>query len=304
MRIGYACLTVDVPGTAMRSCMMKNASEDKLYELIEANLQALEHILDYNRIHGIKLFRISSDLIPFGSSPVNTLLWWDIFDRQFVHLGEKIKAYDIRVSMHPGQYTVLNSPEEEVVGRAIKDLLYHTKVLDCLRTGSESKIVLHIGGVYKDKLFAMERFCINYAKLDVSIKQRLVIENDDKSYNIADVLTIGTKLGVPVIFDNLHHEANPPEQSKSEIFWINECQKTWLKKDGIQKIHYSQQETGKKAGSHSNSIREEEFMDFYSRLQREDLDIMLEVKDKNQSAEKCIYSISLYNNHLKDFKFQ
>lgn len=304
MRIGYACLTVDVPGTAMKSCMMKNASEDRLYEIIEANLKALGNILDYNRLHGIKLFRISSDLIPFGSSPVNTLPWWEIFDRQLLALGEKIKAYDIRVSMHPGQYTVLNSPEEEVVGRAIKDLFYHTKVLDCLRSGTESKIVLHIGGVYGDKQSAMERFCSHYSKLDPSIKQRLIIENDDRSYNTEDVLAIGTKLGIPVVFDNLHHEANPPEQSQSEIFWINECKKTWLKKDGDQKIHYSQQEPGKKAGSHSNSIRVEEFMGFYSRLQREDLDIMLEVKDKNRSAEKCINSIALYNNPLKDCKFQ
>jgi UV DNA damage endonuclease len=72
------------------------------------------------------------------------------------------------------------------------------------------------------------------------------------------------------------------------VFWINECRKTWLAKDGTQKVHYSQQAQGKKAGSHSESIKVEEFLDFYKSLGRDDLDIMLEVKDKNLSAVRCI----------------
>ena len=76
MSIGYACLTVGVPNTEMKRCIAKNANEARLYELIKANLSALDHILDYNIAHDIKLFRISSDLIPFGSSPINTLAWW------------------------------------------------------------------------------------------------------------------------------------------------------------------------------------------------------------------------------------
>jgi UV DNA damage endonuclease len=115
MRIGYACLTVGVPATEIKSCRIKNADENRLYEITDNNLKSLEHMLEYNIDNDITLYRISSDIIPFGSSPVNTLQWWDVFERQFNKLSDIIYKHNIRVSMHPGQYTVLNSPNTEVV---------------------------------------------------------------------------------------------------------------------------------------------------------------------------------------------
>lgn len=285
-------MTIGVSEAGFKSCMLKNADELRLLELIAHNLNSFENIIDYNIKNNIKLFRISSDLIPFGSSYVNTLPWWDIFADQFLIIGDKIQKSAMRVSMHPGQYTVLNSPDANVVTRAIEDLNYHAQLLDSLDTALESKIVLHIGGVYQNKKEAMQRFIINYSYLNDAVKQRLVIENDDKSYNIEDVLDIGKKLGIPVIFDNLHHIINPSSKMESFNFWINECKKTWKKADGTQKIHYSQQDPLKRAGSHSPTIRIREFMDFYNNIEGENLDIMLEVKDKNLSAVKCINCIA------------
>jgi len=288
MCIGYACLTVGVPHTALKSCISKNASNERLLDLISNNLISLENTIDYNIKNNIMLFRISSDLIPFGSSQVNSLPWWDLFASQFLMIGKKIIASGMRVSMHPGQYTVLNSPHEEVVKRAIEDLNYHTLVLGSLGLGAEHKIVLHIGGIYSDKTQAIQRFVTTYHGLDDAVKQRVVLENDDKSYNICDVLEIATIVKAPVIFDNLHNKINFCNSQENELYWINECRKTWQKKDGHQKMHYSQQDLQKKPGSHSNSIRINEFVDFYTNLERKELDIMLEVKDKNISAVKCI----------------
>lgn len=295
MSIGYACLTIGVQNTNLKSSIAKNINEEKLLDLISHNLNSLENIIDYNIKNDIKLFRISSDLIPFGSSPINNIQWEKIFLSEFNKIGEKIRNSSMRVSMHPGQYTVLNSPNIEVVDRAIEDLNYHTKVLDTLGVGSEHKIVLHIGGVYNDKKQAMERFISNYSLLDNKVKERLVIENDDKSYNINEVLEIGKKLNIPVIFDNLHNEINSYDKEKSDKYWISKCKETWKEKDGYQKIHYSQQNALKKLGSHSNTIRLNEFIRFYESLDREDIDIMLEVKDKNLSAVKCINAITLDN---------
>lgn len=303
LRIGYACLTVGVPHTAQKSCISKNANEEKLLDLISHNLDCLENIIDYNIINDIRLFRISSDLIPFGSSPVNKLSWLDIFAAQFQDIAKKIQTSGMRVSMHPGQYTVLNSPDQEVVKRAIEDLNYHIRVLDGLGLGADHKIVLHIGGVYSDKKQAIKRFITNYKLLDTAVKKRLVLENDDKSYNISDVLELGTNLNAPVIFDNLHNEINFYDKQKSDFYWINECKKTWREKDGYQKIHYSQQDMLKKPGSHSNSIRINKFMDFYQNLGRNDIDIMLEVKDKNLSAVKCINCTSM-NKSIKALELE
>ncbi|OAA94532.1 UV DNA damage repair endonuclease UvsE [Clostridium coskatii] len=292
MSIGYACLTIGILNTNLKSCNAKNVCDEKLLDIIEHNLKSLENMIAYNIKNSIHLFRISSDLISFGSSPLNKLHWWDIFSNEFSKIGRKIRENNIRVSMHPGQYTVLNSPNKDVVNRAVEDLNYHSKVLDSLGVNAENKIVLHIGGVYNDKKQAINRFISNYVNLDDRVKRRLVIENDDKSYNINDVIEIGTKLGIPVIFDNLHNEINPCNEDKSELYWINECKNTWKDKDGYQKIHYSQQDISKKPGSHSNTIAVDRFVDFYGSLEREDIDIMLEVKDKNLSAVKCINSIT------------
>jgi UV DNA damage endonuclease len=288
MSIGYACKLIGVLNTDIKSCTLKNASSEKLTELIQYNISSLSNIIDYNIENNIKLFRISSDLIPFGSSEVNKIKWWEIFSEELLSIGKKIKSSSMRVSLHPGQYTVLNSNNKEVVQRAIEDLVYHTRILDSLGLNSQHKIVLHIGGAYNNKALSAERFVENYELLSNNVKKRLVIENDDKIYNIEEVLDIGTKQNIPVIFDNLHNQINSPEQKMSEGYWIEKCRTTWKKEDGNQKIHYSQQAKAKKVGSHSDFISINEFMNFYKMLKRDDIDIMLEVKDKNLSCVKCI----------------
>lgn len=292
MKIGYACLTVGVPNTEFNTCLLKNASDEKLIELIKHNLNSLENMIEYNSNNKINLFRISSSLIPFGSSPSNKIVWWDLFEKQLKKIEKKITRSGIRVSMHPGQYTVLNAMDDNVLKCAVEDLNYHTRVLDSLGLGPEHKIVLHIGGVYNNKKQAINRFIKNYDQLSESVKNRLVIENDDKSYTISDVLEIGRCRDIPVVFDNLHHSVNPCKEDQSDLYWIDESKKTWKKKDGNQKIHYSQQNLEKKPGAHSKTIRITEFMDYYNGLENKNIDIMLEVKDKNLSAIKCINCIS------------
>lgn len=288
MRIGYACLTVGVPNTELKTCLLKNASDEKLTELIKHNLNALENMIDYNINNQVELFRISSSLIPFGSNPVNRIIWWEVFEKQLKKIGKKIAKSGMRVSMHPGQYTVLNSADENIVANARLDLNYHARLLDSLGLNSEHKMILHVGGVYNDKKQAVKRFLKNYQGLDQAVKNRLVLENDDKSYTIEDVLIIGKALDIPVVFDNLHHQVNPCDDNYPDTYWIDACKHTWKRQDGRQKIHYSQQNLEKKPGSHSKTIGISEFMAYYQELKGRDLDIMLEVKDKNLSAIKCI----------------
>lgn len=290
MRIGYACLTVGVPDTALHTCIMKNATEERLAELIGWNLAALDAMLDYNITNDIRLFRISSDIIPFGSSPANTLEWDKLFAPQLAALGDKARENGLRLSMHPGQYTVINSPNPEVVERAVEDLRYHTRFLDSLGLDATHKIVLHIGGIYGDKTEALQRFAASYRRLDAAIRARLIIENDDKLYSAADVLTIAETEGIPMVYDNLHHQVHGSDSDHTEAEWIVRAGLTWRLEDGPQKLHYSQQDLDKKPGSHSHTVGIDAFLAYYSALPGENLDIMLEVKDKNLSAVKCILS--------------
>lgn len=288
MAIGYACVTLGVRNAQFSACTLKNASEDNLRKITNKNLEALINIIDYNIENEIKLFRISSDIIPFGSHKINTLNWQEEFKDKLLAIGKKIKDSNMRVSMHPGQYTVLNSINDEVVENAVRDLDYHTSFLDALEVDSKNKIVLHIGGVYGDKKKASENFIRNYFKLPEKIKKRLIIENDDKNYNVEEVLNISKEISIPVVFDNLHNKLNPSPKALPESEWISICGETWKKEDGRQKLHYSQQKRGGILGAHSDTIFTGEFLEFYDALKDKDIDIMLEVKDKNLSAVKCI----------------
>ena len=287
MSIGYACLNIGTPNTNIRSVMQRNATPEKLTEVIAHNLAALERMIDYNRKNGIKLFRISSDLIPFGSSPFNALAWPEIHKEAFDRIGAKIRKAGIRVSLHPGQYTVLNSPTEDVVARASEDLIYHDKILTALGTDQTNKIVLHVGGIYGDKKEALQRFEQNFRRLPEAIRNRLIIENDDRLYNIEEVLGLAHRLQIPVVYDNLHHAINPTPSGGTDPYWIAEAKKTWKAVDGNQKIHYSQQAPGKRPGAHTDTIDLETFLTFHEQLENKQIDIMLEVKDKNLSAIKC-----------------
>lgn len=286
MAIGYACLIVGENGYDYRTIRMDHLTDSRLIEIIDHNLKTLERMIDYNSSNEIRMFRITSDLIPFGSSPVNRIDWSKEFKSSFDRIGEKIRASGIRVSMHPGQYTVLNSIDESVVKRAVDDLLYHAKVLDCLSTDASAKIILHIGGIYGDKPLAMDRFVDRFHNLPDVIKRRLVIENDDRSYNIQEVLSISKRTGIPIVYDNLHNRLLPSDPVGDDLYWIMEASKTWRPMDGNQKIHYSEQDPEKKNGSHSERIHMDEFLPLYKKLNN--VDVMLEVKDKNLSAIKAI----------------
>lgn len=291
MRIGYACLTVGVNYLdSYRTCTIKKYSRELIAEIIEHNLNVLAEVLKYNVKNNIKMFRISSDIIPLASHSINDFNWQEEFKEKLFEIGNYIKENDLRVSMHPGQYTVLNSTNEDVVTRAILDLEYHCNFLDSLNVDSTHKIILHIGGVYDNKELAMKRFEENFLKLNNNIKARLVIENDDKLYNINDVLNISKNTSIPVVFDNLHHQINH-SNLYSEVEWIKLCAKTWKSKDGNVKVHYSNQNPSKRVGAHSEFIYIEQFLAFYNDVKALNLDIMLEVKDKNLSAIKCINCI-------------
>ena len=293
MAIGYACNVIGVQDSGLSRCLLKNAVPDNIKKLISLNLNSLENIINYNVQNGINLYRISSDIIPFGSHFINNVEWWSEYEEILLKIGMKISNAGIRISMHPGQYTVLNSTDHSVVQKALNDLKYHAAFLNALKLDNKNKIILHIGGIYGNKAKATDTFINNYLMLEETIKNRLVIENDDKNYNIKDVLSVSKEINTPVVFDNLHHELNPPDNDYSEFEWIEKCSETWKVCDGKQKIHYSQQKMNAPKGAHSDTIYINEFLKFYKELTDKNIDIMLEVKDKNLSAIKCNNTVSI-----------
>lgn len=188
--------------------------------------------------------------------------------------------------MHPDQFVLLNSPHEDVVTRSIRELDYHCRVMDSMELDSTAKIQIHVGGVYKAKPQAIERFIKRYKTLSLSLKKRLVIENDDRLYSLRDCLEIQAHTGLPVLFDTLHHECLNHGETKREA--IETALRTWKTEDGILMVDYSSQEKGAKKGKHAESIDRNNFKDFLRETQGLDFDIMLEIKDKEKSAAQAI----------------
>jgi len=133
-----------------------------------------------------------------------------------------IKKNNFRITMHPGPYTILNSLKQKVVDKAVKELQYHDNFLTSLGLNSAAKINIHVGGVYDDKEKSLQRFIKNYHRLPASIKKRLVIENDEKSYNFSDCLKINKKTGMVIDFSDLKSIVNKQVISVLDHSFLNE----------------------------------------------------------------------------------
>jgi len=286
MKIGYPCINWTIGCKGDRTFRLKSYSKERLIATVENNLHCLLEMLRFNARHNILFFRITSDLVPFASHPVCRFNWQDHFKKRFRAIGDFIKKYNIRISMHPGQFIIINSVDKRVVERSLKELIYHAQVLDLLELDASAKIQIHVGGVYGDKEKSMERFMERFEKLDEIIKRRLVIENDDMSYGMKDCLKISAEIGIPVLFDVFHHAANNLGETVGEVFEV--FTGTWRGKDGLPMVDYSSQQSGERKGKHAETIDLEHFKGFLEETKPFDFDVMLEIKDKERSALKAV----------------
>ena len=296
MRIGYPCINRTIDCTANSTFRLKSYSETRLKQTVKNNLDCLRRILQFNLEQRLFFFRISSDLVPFASHPVNKFNWQKYFQEEFEEIGEFITKSRMRISMHPDQFTLINSIKEDIFERSKKELKYHAEILDLLKVGTSAKIQIHVGGAYGDKEKSAERFVTRFSKLDDSIIRRLVIENDDKLYDLNDCLKINAQTQIPILFDVFHHKLNNSTTQSTEDSFKSTV-KTWNdKRDGIPMVDYSSQEPAGLSRQHSATLNIEDFTLFLKQSNPFDFDVMLEIKDKEKSAIKAI------NLAIKDWR--
>ena len=300
MRIGYPCINRSVDCTASSTFRLKSYSEIRLKQTAKNNLDCLKRIFKFNLENKIFFFRISSDIIPFASHPINTFNWQKHFQDYFEEIGEFIIQNRMRISMHPDQFTLINSIESEIFERSKRELEYHTQILDLMKLDTSAKIQIHVGGAYGDKKKSIERFIERLRNLDDLIIQRLVIENDDKLYNLNDCQNINAQTGIPILLDIFHHKLNKSlDQTIEEIFEFTA--RSWdQKRDGIPMVDYSSQEPNGLPRQHSETIDIDDFNLFLNLTKTFDFDVMLEIKDKEKSAIKAIEAAST-DQRLKHF---
>ena len=281
--LGYACTNTTL-GTKSRTIRLANLRTEKLIPVITQNLDAIQDILRWNVERDVRFFRISSDLIPFATLPEFPFDWEEAYRWKFDEIRRLVKAEGLRVSSHPGQYTVLNSPDERIVRDAVEELEHQARVLSKIDP-KQGTLTLHVGGAYGDKAAATQRFKQNFERLSPDVQNMLTLENDDTTYHLDDVLPLCESLGIPLVFDFFHHRCHHVGDCPMDglVEKLERVAKLWGRR--VPKCHLSSQRPGPGSPTaHADYVLVEDFQAFLDLMADvggdAPYDLMLEAKQK------------------------
>ena len=296
VRFGYVAIALNLAeGSPNKTVTVKNLEKiaapqeriNRLRRLTHQNITTTLRILRYNVAHDIYLYRFTSKLVPLVTHPIAAgWSYHDEFAAEWQEIGRYIKNYKLRVSAHPDHYTLLNSPKTEVLTAAIHDLNYHVTMLEAMTLPAEPQLVIHVGGLYKEKPTAIARFITQFNQLPDRIRFRLMLENDDKIYTAVDVLKLCQTVGCPMVLDIHHHACNNTGENLADLWPA--IVKTW--NNSVPKIHLSSPKSDTEFRSHADIIALPDFLPFLTaaKEQRQDFDVMIEAKNKDQALFKLM----------------
>ncbi len=295
MRLGFAVKVLGAGGLPSHDTRRWQSDPD-----LSVSLQRLEAILDYLDDNDIRFYRMATALAPYASHP-DLPRFRDQPARcapALERVGARARELGIRLSSHPGQYTVLNSEDPAVQRLAAVELEVQAELMDGMGLGPESVVVVHVGGAAGGVAAGLERFERGFALLSEAARARLVVENDDRSFGLADVLSLSQRIGRPVVWDILHHHCHDP-QGIPDREALDRALATWPA-GVIPKVHVSTPKTAveerkKRVGrrverslvlpqlrAHADMIDPIAFKGFLSQTAAGlDFDIMLEAKAKD-----------------------
>ena len=203
------------------------------------SLERLRDILDFLARHDIRMYRLPTALAPYASHPDMPQFHDQVREcaEELAQIGAVARERGIRLSSHPGQYTVLNSETAATQAAAVAELEVQAALLDAMGLGAEAVVVLHVGGMAGGRDAALGRFVAGFEQLSDRARARLVIENDDRSFGLADVLELAGRTGLRVVWDVLHHRCHDPAGMSNRTA-LAAALDTWPA-DAVPKIHYS-----------------------------------------------------------------
>ena len=268
---------------------------------LRVSLEYLAAILRYLGDSRISMYRMSSDLAPYATHPDMPQFHNQVAEcrSELESLGRIARQMDLRLSFHPSQFIILNSPDAKLVRQSVRDLVSQAEMLDAMGLGPEAVLVVHVGGHYGDRVSGRRRWAETYRTLPEPVRRRLVLENDDLRFSAADVLAVHEDTGVPLVFDHQHHWCNNPERLAVREA-ATRMLDTWPL--GVRpKIHYSSPRTemrevkrkNRQSGKsemalqppiwtgHADFVNPFEFAHFLNLVADRTFDVMLEAKSKD-----------------------
>jgi UV DNA damage endonuclease len=305
--------------TARQETIRKLGSQGIPYlqSLYHKNLADLYQVMLWNVKHRIRFYRISSGIAPHITDPefiparsrsdCRALVYpLDSARKLLREIGRLARENRIRLTFHPGQHTVLSTGNEELFIRSARDLYYHARIFDLMELDYNSVLIVHGGGVYGDKPAAIKRWIENFRRLPLNVRRRLVIENDEKSYSLEDVLYISKYTGVPVVFDIFHYYLYNQTLARRRLggeVLLDQRELEYLLPKVIRswgsrrvKMHISEQRRGGVFGEHAQYVRTIPplLLNLPRKIGR-DIDLMIEAKS-NEAA--VLYLRRKYGNRV------
>ena len=183
-------------------------AEERLWELMVHNIASYKRLIEYvgSLPQELRMVRLGSDVLPVYTEPTWCYFWRlssvvEYCEREFAKVGERARELDVRLSMHPGQFTVLASDSPEIVERSIEEFEYHIDVARWMGYGNkfqDFKCNVHISGRkgpagIKDAL----------KRLSPEARNCITIENDENKWGLEHSLELADDLAL--VLDIHHH---------------------------------------------------------------------------------------------------
>ncbi|MCS7200807.1 MAG: UV DNA damage repair endonuclease UvsE [Patescibacteria group bacterium] len=293
--IGFICSTYDSRLSTNHTFRLKNLNKKSVIQTVKKNIEDFIKLLSLSQNLGCGIFRLGSQFVPFASHPNFKSSWWVEVKSLILEYKSEIKKFSIRITMHPGQYVILSTENKKLLNRSLSELKYHFWVLDTMEMDENSIVVIHGGGVYGNKSRAVENLVKNI-KRNSWLKERLALENDEKSYSAKEIIEICHLVDLPFVFDYYHH------QLLSSDIKIEDIIKTW--RGRIPEFHLSSSpKNNKNKFAHGDYINKNDFIKFVLWLEQttikvKKLDILLEAKKKELAVKKLLASLNQNEKHL------
>jgi len=168
----------------------RDVAEERLWELMVHNIASYKRLIEYvgSLPPALRMVRLGSDVLPVYTEPTWCYYWRkpDVIaycEKAFAEVGETARALDVRLSMHPGQFTVLASDNEEIVERSIEEFEYHVNCIRWMGYGQsfqDFKCNVHISGRQGP---AGIKHAVNN-RLSPEARNTITIENDENKWGL------------------------------------------------------------------------------------------------------------------------
>ncbi len=233
----------------------RGAAEDRLWTLLKGNIESVRLLVA--RVASLppplRMVRLSSDILP-----VYTHADWRYFYRQpdviaymeryFAVIGDCARAHGVRLSFHPGQFTVLGSENPNIVESSIEEFEYHVDMARWMGYGrqfGDFKINIHISGKR-----GPQGFRLAYNRLTPEARNTITVENEENTWGLDDCLSLMDIC--PTVLDVHHHYCKTGEYIESTDPRIQMVIDSWRGRRPV--IHYSQSREEYLAGHPSDKL--------------------------------------------------